>query len=359
MSGRCIRHFAIALGLLATLACQADENQAGGNPGEPSSQAQPQIAATIQDRTITLSELDDYIKNLLFKRTTKGDERAIYELRSQHLRTLIDQAVVDQAAAAAGLSNPAFLQQEIDALGPQSSEETAPFYAEAGRSKMTEANMAGLADRIELVVNLTRKAEVVQDLRKQAGVAVHMIPPRSPVDASGPSRGPDDAAITLVSFSNFHCSHCQRSEPIIKKILAQYPDQLRLVYRHYTRRAEPRSQPAAEAAVCAGAQEKFWPYHDRLLENRVGGLSDEDLDGYAVELGLEMESFRQCLSERESKQLVDADTAYAKSHDLVQIPSYFLNGIRITGPQDPAIFSEMIDTELDRLALETQKTSGS
>ena len=106
-----------------------------------------------------------------------------------------------------------------------------------------------------------------------------------------------------------------------------------------------RAQPAAEAAVCAGNQDKFWDYHDILFENNRA-LSDEDLERYAADMGLEMESFKQCVSERESQQVVDVDAAAAAGLGLTGTPAFFVNGIPLTGARPLEDFAAIIDEEL-------------
>jgi protein-disulfide isomerase len=361
MIERRTRYLAITLGSIATLACQTGGNPTGGNPTEPAPQAWRQVIATIQGRSITLKELDDYIKDGLFARATGGNEQTTYEIRSQSVQAMLNEIALTDAAIAAGLPNSTFLEQQVDALGPASENETAPLIAEINKAKLDGIPMMaeGIDERIQMLVKQLRVPMVYRNLRQKADVIVLLDPPRSQVEAIGPSRGPDNAPVTLVAFSNFQCPTCQRGEPAMRKILDQYPDQLRLVFRHFPRGALPRSRPASEAAICAGAQEKFWPYHDRLFENRVGGLSDQDLDDYGIELGLEMGRFRECLSKHESKPVIDADAAAAAFHGLTRAPTYFLNGIRITGARNATALSEMIDAELARLASEAAKASGS
>jgi len=106
-----------------------------------------------------------------------------------------------------------------------------------------------------------------------------------PVPVGGaPVRGPDDAAVTLVEWSDFECPFCRAAEAQVEQVLALHPSDVRLVYKQFPLTGiHERALPAALAADCAGQQDKFWQMHDLLMH---GDLSDDALVGYAHQLGL-------------------------------------------------------------------------
>jgi len=107
-----------------------------------------------------------------------------------------------------------------------------------------------------------------------------------PVPVGGaPVRGPADAWVTLVEFSDFECPFCRSAEAQVEQVLALHPSDVRLVYKQFPLTSlHDRALPAALAADCAGQQDKFWQMHDLLMQ---GDLSDDALVGYARELGLQ------------------------------------------------------------------------
>jgi protein-disulfide isomerase len=107
-----------------------------------------------------------------------------------------------------------------------------------------------------------------------------------PVPVGGaPVRGPADAWVTLVEFSDFECPYCRAAEAQVEQVLANHPAAVRLVYKQFPLTdLHDRALPAALAADCAGQQDKFWEMHDLLMK---GDLSDDALVGYARELGLQ------------------------------------------------------------------------
>ena len=162
-----------------------------------------------------------------------------------------------------------------------------------------------------------------------------------------PSEGPDDAPIVIVEFSDFECPFCTKwHNETYLPLLEEYPDQIKLVYRNFPLTSlHPNAYLAAEAAICAGDQDRYWDYHEALFENQYG-LSEDALLQYAEELGLEMDSFSTCLIEREYKDFVRADMDYAISIGVQSTPTFYVNGILIVGAQPIQVFRSVIEDEL-------------
>jgi protein-disulfide isomerase len=121
------------------------------------------------------------------------------------------------------------------------------------------------------------------DYYQQAVVGSSTVDMPVPVDAA-PVRGPADAWVTIVEFSDFECPFCRDAEPTLEAVVAAHPADVRLVYKEYPLPFHDRAMPAALAADCAGQQDKFWDMHDLLMS---GPLDDAALVGYANRLGLQ------------------------------------------------------------------------
>ena len=342
-----LRTTAIGFGLLATLACQhfSQGQPRGDGSGGPASSA---AVATIDGRTITVGELDDFIKAELFsKATSERDPATLYEVRARALKGMIEEKVVEKAASAANLSFEDYLDQQVEAEGEVPEEEIAAFYEEQ-IDQMGGRSLDEMKDQISAYLKEQRVVTIVANLREQADTEILLEPVRIEVEAIGPSKGPDDAVVTIVEFSDFQCPFCQRVVPTIDQILIKYPTQVRFVYRHLPlSNIHPRAQAAAEAAACAGNQGNFWDYHDLIFANNRA-LSDEDLERHASEIGLEMQVFRQCVQNRETQQIVAADAAAAESLRISGTPSFLVNGIPMHGAQSLEVFSQVIDAEIAR-----------
>jgi protein-disulfide isomerase len=350
-----LRTTAIGFGLLATLACQhlnQDQPHSDGSGGPASSAT----AAIIDGRTVTVGDVDDFVKEELFSdATSERNPATLYEVRSRALDGMIDELVVEKAASAENLSTEEYLAQQVEAGGEVPEEEIGAFYDEH-IDQMGGLSLDQMRDRISAYMKEQRVVTIVADLREEAAAKILLEPARVEVEAIGYSKGPDDAVVTIVEFSDFQCPYCQRVVATIDQILTKYPTQVRFVFRNLPLAMHPRAQAAAEAASCAGNQGNFWDYHDLIFAN-PRALSDEDLERYASELGLEMAAFRQCVQNRETQQLVDADFAAAENLRISSTPSFLINGIPLSGARSLEAFSEIIDAEIAREANDESKAT--
>jgi protein-disulfide isomerase len=158
--------------------------------------------------------------------------------------------------------------------------------------------------------------------------------------------GPADAPITIVEFSDYQCPFCRRwHDEVYEPLLAAYPGKIRLVYRHLPLTSiHPDAMSAAEAAMCAGEQDAYWPFHERLFSSE--SLGNNIYIQYAQELGLDMGTFESCLSDQKYQQAVQADSDFAINLGIRSTPTFFINGLAIVGAQPLDVFKQVIDKEL-------------
>jgi protein-disulfide isomerase len=170
---------------------------------------------------------------------------------------------------------------------------------------------------------------------------------RVAVPSDGPSRGPATAKVTIVEFSDFQCPFCARVNPTLDQIRASYPDDVRIVFRHDPLPFHNNAALAAEAAVAAEWQGKFWEMHDKLFANQRD-LDRAGLEARAAELGLDLPAFRQALDAHAAKARVDADLALGQKLGVHGTPTFFVDGRTVMGAQPFAEFKRVIDDELAR-----------
>lgn len=158
--------------------------------------------------------------------------------------------------------------------------------------------------------------------------------------------GPVDAPITIVEFSDYQCPFCRRwHAEVYKPLFAAYPGQIRLVYRNLPLTSiHPDAMSAAEAAMCAGEQDAYWPYHEKLFSSET--LGNDTYIQYARDLGLNMPTFESCLSDHKYQQAVQADSDFAINLGIRSTPTFFVNGLAIVGAQPLEVFKQVIDKEL-------------
>jgi len=148
-----------------------------------------------------------------------------------------------------------------------------------------------------------------------------------------------------VVFSDFECPFCARLLPTLRALETRYGSQVRLAFRNLPLPFHTHAHRAAQAAMAAHAQGKFWAMHDQLFEHG-GSLETEDLERWAAAAGLDLARFRDALSTRAFAEQVDADLAEAERIGARGTPTTFVNGRAVQGAHPLDVFVRVIDEEL-------------
>jgi protein-disulfide isomerase len=137
--------------------------------------------------------------------------------------------------------------------------------------------------------------------------------------------------------------------PTVKQIEEKYAGKVRITFRNYPLPFHNNAQLAAEAAMAANAQGKFWPMHDKLFGNQQA-LDRASLEKYAGEIGLNVSQFKSDLDGHKYQQSVSADVAYANGlpGGGMGTPTFFINGHKIPGAVPFEQFAQIIDGELKK-----------
>ena len=153
------------------------------------------------------------------------------------------------------------------------------------------------------------------------------------VDVAGaPARGPANAKTTVVIFADFECPYCVKADKIVRTLEVERPGQIRVVYKQMPLPIHAHALLAAEASFAAERQNKFWEYHDVLLQHRTE-LDRPSLVKYAVDLGLNQAKFEADLDDPATEARVKKDVAQAKTLGVSGTPAAFVNGHKILGAQ--------------------------
>ena len=162
-----------------------------------------------------------------------------------------------------------------------------------------------------------------------------------------PSTGPVDAPVTIVMFSDFQCPACAAAHPILKKVIAEFPGNIRFVVRDYPLvDSHENAFRAALAANAAKAQGKFFQYIELLYANQQA-LDDVSLKKYAAGLGLNLKQFELDLNDEKNAFEVRKDMADARKYGVSWTPSIFVNGVKVRG-LGQSDFREAIERALRR-----------
>lgn len=137
-------------------------------------------------------------------------------------------------------------------------------------------------------------------------------------------------------FSDFQCPYCLKAQPVLKQLLAKYEGQIRLVYKNFSSPNQPSARKAAEAALCAHKQGKFWEYHDILFSfsfSQSRGLSVSRLKEAARSVDLDGPAFDACLDSKEMSNRVAQDRAKGISLGVRATPTFSFEGQLLRGVQ--------------------------
>jgi len=162
-----------------------------------------------------------------------------------------------------------------------------------------------------------------------------------------PTKGPDNAPVTIVEFSDFQCPFCAKVVPTLKRIEEAYKDRVRIVWKHLPLSIHEDARGAALAAEVARKQGKFWEFHDRLFANQ-DKLGPEDLKAHAKDLELDLARFEADMQKAEEKKRIDADVAEAATLGVSGTPGFFVNGRFVYGAQPYETFARIIDEEIEK-----------
>lgn len=277
-----------------------------------------------------------------------------YEVRERTIQALIDDELIKRAAAARSLSTSEYLRAEIDAKVQAVTEEEKKAFFEANKARIgnrTEAEvMPQIEDYLRRGRSDERRAALLRELRGTAQVRVLLDPPRKQVAATGPAKGPADAPITIVEFSDFQCPFCSRVLETLKQVEERYKGQVRLVFRDFPLNIHPNAPKAAEAGSCANDQGKFWELHDKMFANQ-NGLSVEALKTWAAEIGVDAAKFNECLDSGRYAEDWRKDMEEGAAAGVTGTPAFFVNGRFLNGAAPLDNFTRLIDDELQRKGL--------
>lgn len=323
----------------------------------PACSAQGGAAAPAQDDAAAV------VARVAGKDITQGDlekEAAQYlkQLESQRqkildgvLEQLVEKKLLEAEAAARGMTAEALTAAEIDAKLAVTDSDVDKFYEE-NKARIPQPKEQ-VAEQIRNYLKQQKGGEVrsayIGELRKKHNVRIMLEPPREKVEVgNAPVKGPANAPVTIVEFSDFQCPFCSRVIPSINKVKETYGDKVRIAFRQFPlTNIHPNAQKAAEASLCANDQGKFWELHDAMFANQ-GALGVDQLKAKAVELGMNADSFNQCLDSGKHAGQVSADMAAGTAAGVSGTPAMFVNGRFLNGAVPFEDIAKIIDDELQR-----------
>jgi protein-disulfide isomerase len=273
---------------------------------------------TIPGRNFTVREFEDSNKLSIY-----NFQADLYDELIVEIDTALFNAVVAEEAKSLKMNAGDLIAREI-----------------TGKMKdFSDAELAGLQDAFKSRLYSKYKAKIL------------LPEPEAPVltvsTDDDPARGPVNAPVTVVMFSDFQCSACAAVHPILKHVLAGYPDKIRFVVRDFPLESiHDNAFRAAKAAAAANAQGKFFEYTE-LLYTRQDALDAASLRKYGVELGLNAKQFDIDFNSEKTAAEVRKDIADGDSYGVGSTPTIFVNGVAVRS-FSAAGFRKAIDRALKK-----------
>jgi protein-disulfide isomerase len=162
---------------------------------------------------------------------------------------------------------------------------------------------------------------------------------------NAPVRGPANALVTIVEFSDYQCPYCSRANATIQQLEKDYAGKIRVAMKQHPLDFHARAKPSALAALSAGEQGKYWEMHDKLFGNQQQ-IEDANLEQYARDLGLNVDKWKADQANPKFQTQIANDTALAMQLGATGTPAFFINGKKLTGAQPIDTFKRVIDAEL-------------
>ena len=210
--------------------------------------------------------------------------------------------------------------------------------------KVREIVKEVIKDNPELIYNTLNKYAKEQRTRQQEQLLESSFTNRTPdvVGSNNPTKGPENAPITITEYTDFQCSFCSRGANTVLKLLKLYPGKVRLAFKNNPLSFHKQALPAAKAALAAHKQGKFWEYHDLLFKN-ASALNEQMFVKLAKDLNLDVDKFNNDRSSDEIAKQIEAEKAHAAKLKLTGTPTFIANGVVIKGAQPLDYFTKVVE----------------
>jgi protein-disulfide isomerase len=212
-------------------------------------------------------------------------------------------------------------------------------------AKAAKNGCARSVGALRYVVRLVDQGFTDSEVSEALAKRYRAVSPKKIDVADAPMKGNPGARVTLVEFADYECPHCKRFQPVLHQILDEFPKDVKLYFKHYPLPQHTMARLAAEGAVAAQKQGKFWQFQDKLWEHQ-DELSPAEIEKVAKESGLDVAKFRQDLASEAVKAKVEKDKTEGAAAGLQATPTLYIDGREYTDARDADSLREWIKDAL-------------
>jgi protein-disulfide isomerase len=269
-----------------------------------------------------------------------------YQAETKALDDFIEKKLLEQKADSEHLTVDQLLERNIKSQVKDPTEDQMRVYYEGLETDQPyEAVRGKILEKIRLVRMDRARTAYLKALRAQSEVRIALSGPTANVNVENANWfGRKGAPVLVVEFADYECPYCQRVAPDVQKLLDQFGAKIAFTYKDFPLPMHSHAEKAAEAARCAGKQDKFWQFHDELFRSKE--LDVDQLKAQARSLGLDPSEFNQCLDTGAEAATVAQDRAEGLRLGLSGTPSFFVNGHYFSGALDYAALRQIVDQQL-------------
>ena len=274
------------------------------------------------------------------------------EAERKALEDFIEQYLIERAAKKENLTVEKLMDKHVDKMvAVDPSDEALKVYFEGVETTESFDSVKGkIIDSLRQRRAAKLKAAYLLSLKTEANIILRMAPVRANLSMKNvPIRGAQNAVITLLEYADYECPYCLQIQPTLQKLEAEYKGKMAFAYKDAPLPMHANAQKAAEATHCAAAQGKYWEMHDMLLTKKQ--LEVPMLKEYARALKLDGAAFDKCVDSDAMAGIVRESLAEAQTMGVQGTPSFFVNGRAITGTANYDRIKELIEEELNALAM--------
>jgi protein-disulfide isomerase len=300
------------------------------------------VLAEIDGTKLTLADVELRRPNGLFQA-----RNAFYETTRKVVDEVVNEYVLEKQAKAENVTVAELLERHVNSTIEKDPPEEAlrVYYEGVETTEPYEAVRAQILDSLRQRRMAKARAAYLKSLLAESKITIRVGAPRAQVALKDtPVRGGRDAAVLVVEYADYECPYCQQAQPALDKLEGEYKGKLALAYKDTPLPMHPHAQKAAEAAHCAGAQGKYWEYHDLLYKSQK--LEIPQLKEQARELKIDGAAFDKCLDSGEQSGLVKVQLGEAQALGLQGTPSFFINGRFFSGSLSYEALRGVVEEEI-------------
>ncbi len=301
------------------------------------------VVAEIGGQKVTEEELEQKEAGRLLQAKYK-----YYLAERDALQQYVDDELLEMQAKKESVTVDELLKRHVSSTVKEPTEDQLRFYYEGVQTdEPYESARSKIIDTVHQLRMKKAREAYVADLRGQYAVVFELPQPSARVEvANAPRLGSETAPVQIIEFADYECPYCQQVNGDVRRLREQFGQQVSFVFKDFPLPMHPLAVKAAEAARCAGAQGKFWQYHDALFDSKR--LQTSELKRQARELNLDAARFDQCLENGEQTSAVKKDSQEGLRLGLQGTPSFFINGHFMSGSVG---YMKLREAVMDELAV--------